>query len=217
MVSDHRGTRLEQSKSMVIRVIGTVFFLSVASLTTLFSVGPYQETTSVEDTPAVSWCWSHQTEIMLGANPSYCLGETYGEVIDSLEVSEDQHIRENSRDRETGELYMTEYRWKDIDDSVVYGFIEGGRYRCERLIPEFALEDDWVAQDIDGSFEFPAWCGGSVENQDTRVYEEGAHPYDDVWMYWASDVGGMSAFLYVHNIAEDRYIERQYVAKSHVE
>ena len=217
MVSDHHGTRLEQSKSTFIGVIGTVFFLSLASQTVLFSVGTYQETTSAEDTSVVSGCWSHQAEIILGANPSYCLGETYGEVIDSLEVSEDQHIRENTRDSYTGELYTAEYRWEDLDDSVVYGFIEEGRYRCERFIPEFALENDWVVEDIDRSFEYPDWCGGSVENQDTRVYEEGAHPYDDVWMYWASDVGAMLTFLYEHKTAEDRYSERQYVAKSYVE
>ena len=215
MVSDQDGTRLEPSESMVVRVVGTVFFLVFAASAALFSVGIYSEAQSDEDSPLVTGCWGYQTEIILGGNPPYCY-ESYSDFID-LELSEDQHVRETTQDPENGELYREEYRWEDVDDSVVYGFIFEGQYYCERFLPEFILEDDWVPEDFDDSFVYPDWCGTSVENQDTRVYEEGAHPYDDVWMYEAYDVGEMSSFLYVHKTTEDRYSERHYTAKSLVE
>ena len=41
MVCDEHGTRLEPSKSMAVRVVGTVFFLVMASITTLFSLWVY--------------------------------------------------------------------------------------------------------------------------------------------------------------------------------
>ena len=43
-----------------------------------------------------------------------------------------------------------------------------------------------------------------AEGQEDRVYEEGAHPYDDVWMYEADDVGAMSSFLYTHKTFQNR-------------
>ena len=56
MVSDQHGTRLEQSKSMVLRVVGTVFFLVLASIVALFSVGIYNEVQSADDSSTVSGC-----------------------------------------------------------------------------------------------------------------------------------------------------------------
>jgi len=215
MVSDQHGTRLEPSESMVVRVVGTVFFLVFAASAALFSVGIYSEAQSDEDSPLVTGCWGYQTEIILGGNPPYCY-ESYSDFID-LEVSEDQHVRETTQDPENGELYREEYRWEDVDDSVVYGFIFEGQYYCERFLPEFILEDDWVPEDFDDSFVYPDWCGTSVENQDTRVYEEGAHPYDDVWMYVATDIESMSYSLFAHKNTEDRFSERLYTAKSLVE
>ena len=217
MVADQDGTRLEPSKSMALRVVGTVFFLVMASITTLFSLGIYNEAQSDEDSSSVKGCWDWQTEIILGANPPYCFDWTYSGAIYSLEVSEDQHIRETSENWETGGTWTAEYRWEDVDGSVVYGFNENGQYDCVRLIPEFAFEDDWVLEDIDRSFEFPDWCGTSVEGEEDRVFEEGAHPYDDVWMYAAYDVDRMSSFLSVQKITEDRYDFRDYMAKSIVE
>ena len=49
MVADQDGTRLEPSKSMTLRVVGTVFFLVMASITTLFSLGIYNEAQSVDE------------------------------------------------------------------------------------------------------------------------------------------------------------------------
>ena len=48
MVADQHGTRLEPSKSMALRVVGTVFFLVMATITTLFSLGIYNEAQSVD-------------------------------------------------------------------------------------------------------------------------------------------------------------------------
>ena len=217
MVSDQNGTRLEPSKSMAVRVVGTVFFLVMASITALFSLGIYNQAQSVDESPSVSGCWNFQTEVIVGGNPPYCFDGTIRGVIESTEVSEDQHIRERFEDLETGETFTEEYRWEDVGDSIVYGFMEDERYYCVRFVPEFALPEDWVPADIDDAFVYPDWCGTSVENQDTRVYEEGAHPYDDVWMYEADDVGEMSSFLYVHKTTEDRFSERHYTAKSLVE
>jgi len=217
MVSDQNGTRLEPSKSMAVRVVGTVFFLVMASITALFSLGIYNQAQSVDESPSVSGCWNFQTEVIVGGNPPYCFDGTIRGVIESTEVSEDQHIRERFEDLETGETFTEEYRWEDVGDSIVYGFMEDERYYCVRFVPEFALPEDWVPADIDDAFVYPDWCGTSVENQDTRVYEEGAHPYDDVWMYEADDVGEMSSFLYVHTTTEDRFSERHYTAKSLVE
>ncbi|MGB2071421.1 MAG: hypothetical protein ACPHVR_07255 [Poseidonia sp.] len=216
MVADQDSTRLEPSKSMGLRVAGTVFFLVMASITALFSLGIYNEAQSVDE-PSASGCWNWQTEIIVGGNPPYCFDGTIRGVIESIEVSEDQHIRERSEDWETGYTYTEEYRWEDVGDSVVYGYIEGGRYLCVRYVPEFALPEDWVPADIDDAFEYPDWCGSSAEGQEDRVYEEGAHPYDDVWMYEADDVGAMSSFLYVHKTSETGHMERQYITKSYIE
>ena len=217
MVSDQNGTRLEPSKSMAVRVVGTVFFLVMASITALFSLGIYNQAQSVDESPSVSGCWNFQTEVIVGGNPPYCFDGTIRGVIESTEVSEDQHIRERFEDLETGETFTEEYRWEDVGDSIVYGFMEDERYYCVRFVPEFALPEDWVPADIDDAFVYPDWCSTIVKNQDTRVYEEGAHPYDDVWMYEADDVGEMSSFLYVHKTTEDRFSERHYTAKSLVE
>lgn len=216
MVADQDGTRLEPSKSMTLRVVGTVFFLVMASITTLFSLGIYNEAQFVDE-PSVSGCWEWQTEVLIGGNPPYCYDGPVGIVIDSLEVSEDQHIRERTEDLETGETYTEEYRWEDVGDSIVYGFMGDERYYCVRFVPEFALPEDWVPADIDDAFEYPDWCESPVEGQEDRVYEEGAHPYDDVWMYEAGDVGEMSSFLYVHKISETGYMGRHYISMSIVD
>ena len=217
MVSDEQGVRLEPSGSPVLRVMAGVFVLMLAASSLMFSVGLVQNGESVDDAPRATGCWEGQTEIILGGNPPYCFDQTLSNVIESIEVSEDQHIRERGEDWESGYTYTEEYRWEDIGDSVVYGFIENGRYICARFVPEFSLPEDWVPADIDGAFEYPDWCGSSVEGQESRVYEEGAHPYDDVWMYEAHDVGAMATFLHAHKTTEDRFISRFYISKSIVE
>jgi hypothetical protein len=216
-VTDEQGIRLEPSGSPVLRVMASVFVLSLAYFCAMFSVGLYQDGGESDvESPSVTGCRESQTEILLGANPTYCFDGTYSAAIE-LTTSEDQHIRESGEDQEYGGTYVSEYRWEDVEDSVVYGYVEEGRYTCYRYIPEFVLADDWVVGDFANDFEYPGWCGSAVENQDTRVYEEGPHPYDDVWMYAASDVGAMTTFLNVHKTTEDRTYHRLYVAKSFVE
>lgn len=216
-VTDEQGIRLEPSDSPVLRVMASVFVLSLAYFSAMFSVGLYQDGGESDvESPSVTGCRESQTEILLGANPTYCFDGTYSAAIE-LTTSEDQHIRESGEDQEYGGTYVSEYRWEDVDDSVVYGYVEEGRYACYRYIPEFVLADDWVVGDFADDFDYPGWCGSAVENQDTRVYEEGTHPYDDVWMYAAHDVGAMTTFLNVHKTTEDRTYHRLYVAKSFVE
>lgn len=216
-VTDEQGIRLEPSGSPVLRVMASVFVLSLAYFSAMFSVGLYQDGGESDvESPSVTGCRESQTEILLGANPTYCFDGTYSAAIE-LTTSEDQHIRESGEDQEYGGTYVSEYRWEDVDDSVVYGYVEEGRYACYRYIPEFVLADDWVVGDFADDFDYPGWCGSAVENQDTRVYEEGPHPYDDVWMYAAHDVGAMTTFLNVHKTTEDRTYHRLYVAKSFVE
>ena len=47
------------------------------------------------------------------------------------------------------------------------------------------LEEDWVLEDIDCIvFPIPVVVRGRLwTDEETDVYEEGAHPYDGVWMY----------------------------------
>ena len=216
-VADEQGIRLEPSGSPVLRVMASVIVLGLAYSSIMFSVGLLQDGgESVDDSPSVAGCESWQTEVVLGNNPPYCLIETFSNSIE-LEVSEDQHVRERGENQEYGGTYVREYRWEDADDSVVYGYVSEERYTCYRYIPEFVLADDWVVEDFADDFEYPEWCGSAVENQDTRVYEEGAHPYDDVWMYAAHDVGAMTSSLGVHKTTDDRTFQQQYIAKSLVE
>ena len=217
MVSDGQGLRLEPSGGPLLRVMASVFLLSLAYSSAMFSVGLFQDGSESDvESPSVTGCWDYQTEILLGANPTYCFDGTYSAAIE-LKTSEDQHVRESGEDLEYGGTYVSEYRWEDVDDSVVYGYVREGRYACYRYIPEFVLADDWVVEDFADDFEYPEWCGSAVENQDSRVYEEGAHPYDDVWMYAAHDVGAMTSFIDVHKTTEDRIYHRHYVAKRIVE
>ena len=76
MVSDEDGIRLEPSKSMAVRVVGTVFFLVMASITTLFSLWVYNLAQSEDESPSASGCWNFQTEVIVGGNPPYCLDGT---------------------------------------------------------------------------------------------------------------------------------------------
>jgi hypothetical protein len=217
MVSDQDGTRLEPSKSTVLRVVGTVFFLVLATITALSNVGIYNEVQYADDSSIASGCWEWQSQVIVGGNPPYCTEETIITEVVEIEVSDDQHIRETAKDWESGSTWQKEYRWEDVGESIVYGLIKDGSYYCVRYVPEFALPDDWVVEDIDASFEYPDWCDSAVEGQEGRVYEEGAHPYDDVWMYDAYDVERMSAFLIVYKTTQDRTSELQYIAKSIVE
>jgi hypothetical protein len=209
-VTDHETIRLEPSGSSLPRILGSLFFAGLASMLLLTSLNLYIEPDDPDDENREG-CEPNQVEVKIGNNPLYCTSETWVNTIDSIEVSEDQHLRI------TGEDWAEVYRWEDIEESIVYGYLYGDQYQCVRYIPEFNLPEDWVVEDLETSFEYPEWCGSKDENQDTRVFEEGAHPYDDVWMYEAHDVAGMSVFLYTHKQTEGADSHREYIAMSAVE
>mgnify|MGYP006239816851 FL=1 len=198
VVSDQHGTRFESASGSAGRVIAGVFLLVLASLPISFSIyllSGAEET----DLPEVSdECWEYQVEIQVGANPLYCLETLDYSTIISLEVSEDQHIREEIQDIEDdATTYVDTYRWEEVDSSIVYGFIWDGIYNCVRFIPESNLEEDWTVESLPGlyRFSYPLWCGDDYTDEESRTFEEGAHPFDGVWMYDADDPYTMTEFL----------------------
>ena len=217
VVSDEQGTRLEPTGGPAARIVLSVILLVAASLflgTSVSIIQNHTETSSVIDGEEA--CRSDQIEVKIGDNPLYCkwIGFPDSDELVSLEVSEDQHIREETRFED--DVWVETYRWEDVDESIVYGFIEDGTYFCERLIPEFSLEEDWKVEDLYGSFTYPEWCGTEVTDEESRTYEEGAHPYDDVWMYHASDIGAMATFLHMHKVEENAWSYQEFESRASV-
>lgn len=98
IISDGQDLRLEPSGSPLLRVMASVFVLSLAYFCAMLSVGLYQDGgESDAESPSVTGCRESQTEILLGANPTYCFDGTYSAAIE-LTTSEDQHIRESGED-----------------------------------------------------------------------------------------------------------------------
>ena len=198
VVSDQHGTRFESASGSAGRVIAGVFLLVLASLPislSIYLLSGAQETYASE---VLDECWEYQVEIQVGANPLYCLETLDYSTIISLEVSEDQHIREEIQDREDdATTYVDTYRWEEVDSSIVYGFISGETYDCFRFIPEFNLEENWTVESLPGlhRFSYPLWCGDDYTDEESRTFEEGAHPFDGVWMYDADDPYTMTEFL----------------------
>ena len=217
VVSDEQGTRLEPTDGPAARIVLSVIFLVAASLFLGASVSIIQnhtETSSVID--GEETCRSDQIEVKIGDNPLYCkwIGFPDSNELFKLEVSEDQHIREETRFED--DVWVETYRWEDVDESIVYGFIEEGTYFCVRFIPEFSLEEDWKVEDLYGSFSYPEWCDTEVTDEENRTYEEGAHPYDDVWMYHASDIGDMANFLHMHKVEENAWSYQEFESRASV-
>jgi len=217
VVSDEQGTRLEPTGGTAVRIVLSLILLVAASMFLGASASIIQnhtETSSVIDGEEA--CRSDQIEAKIGDNPLYCKWIGFPDSIElvSLEVSEDQHIREETRFED--DVWVETYRWEDVDESIVYGFIEDGTYFCERLIPEFSLEEDWKVEDLYGSFTYPEWCGTEVTDEESRTYEEGAHPYDDVWMYHASDIGEMTTFLHMHKVDENAWSYQEFESRASV-
>ena len=198
MVSDQHGTRFESASGSAGRVIAGVFFLVLASLPISLSIYLLSGAEETYASEVLDECWEYQVEIQVGANPLYCLETLDYNTIISLEVSEDQHIREEIQDIEddaTTDVYT--YRWEEVDSSIVYGFISGETYDCSRFIPEFNLEENWTVESLPGlhRFSYPLWCGDDYTDEEERTFEEGAHPFDGVWMYDADDPYTMKEFL----------------------
>ena len=198
VVSDQHGTRFESASGSTGRVIAGVFLLLLASLPISLSIYLLSGAEETYASEVLDECWEYQVEIQVGANPLYCLETLDESTIISLEVSEDQHIREEIQDREddaTTDVYT--YRWEEVDSSIVYGFISGETYDCFRFIPEFNLEENWTVESLPGlyRFSYPLWCGDDYTDEEERTFEEGAHPFDGVWMYDADDPYTMTEFL----------------------
>ena len=198
VVSDQHGTRFESASGSAGRVIAGVFFLVLASLPISLSIYLLSGAEETHSPEVSDECWEYQVEIQVGANPLYCLETLDYSTIISLEVSEDQHIREEIQDIEDdATTYVDTYRWEEVDSSIVYGFIWDGRYNCVRFIPESNLEEDWTVESLPGlyRFSYPLWCGDDYTDEESRTFEEGAHPFDGVWMYDADDPYTMTEFL----------------------
>ena len=198
VVSDQHGTRFESASGSAGRVIAGVFFLLLASLPISLSIYLLSGAEETYASEVSDECWEYQVEIQVGANPLYCLETLDYSTIISLEVSEDQHIREEIQDIEDdATTYVDTYRWEEVDSSIVYGFISDGRYNCFRVIPEFNLEENWTVESLPGlyRFSYPLWCGDDYTDEESRTFEEGAHPFDGVWMYDADDPYTMTEFL----------------------
>ena len=198
VVSDQHGTRFESASGSAGRVIAGVFFLLLASLPISLSIYLLSGAEETYASEVSDECWEYQVEIQVGANPPYCLETLDYSTIISLEVSEDQHIREEIQDIEDdATTYVDTYRWEEVDSSIVYGFISDGRYNCFRVIPEFNLEENWTVESLPGlyRFSYPLWCGDDYTDEESRTFEEGAHPFDGVWMYDADDPYTMTEFL----------------------
>ena len=198
VVSDQHGTRFESASGSAGRVIAGVFLLVLASLPISLSIYLLSGAEETYASEVPDECWGYQIEIQVGANPPYCLETLDYSTIISLEVSEDQHIREEIQDIEDDTTtYVDTYRWEEVDSSIVYGFISDGRYNCFRFIPEFNLEENWTVESLPGlyRFSYPLWCGDDYTDEEERTFEEGAHPFDGVWMYDADDPYTMTEFL----------------------
>lgn len=198
VVSDQHGTRFESASGSAGRVIAGVFLLVLASLPISLSIYLLSGAEETHSPEVSDECWEYQVEIQVGANPLYCLETLDYSTIISLEVSEDQHIREEIQDIEDdATTYVDTYRWEEVDSSIVYGFIWDGRYNCVRFIPEFNLEEDWTVESLPGlyRFSYPEWCGDDYTDEEERTFEEGAHPFDGAWMYDADDPYTMKEFL----------------------
>ena len=208
-VTDQHGIRLEPSGGALARILASLFFAGLAGMLLMTSLNLYAESDDLDD-ENLEGCERGEVQAKIGNNPLYCTNGLWMHTIESIEVSEDQHLRIKG---ESGGEYGTEiYRWEETDESLVYGYLYGDQYQCVRYIPEFNLPEDWVVEDLETSFEYPAWCYSTDEDQDTRVFEEGAHPYDDVWMYEAIDVEAMSFSLFTHKHTENVVSHQQYVA-----
>ena len=123
--------------SLILLVAASMFLGASASI-----IQNHTETSSVIDGEEA--CRSDQIEVKIGDNPLYCkwIGFPDSSELVSLEVINTFAIRFED------DVWVETYRWEDVDESIVYGFIEDGTYFCERLIPEFSLEEDWKVESM---------------------------------------------------------------------
>ena len=116
---------------------------------------------------------------------TYCVDpvEPYTYTLDSLEVSEDQHVREIDGED------VWEYRWEDVDNYVVFGVVDEDAYYCYTFLPQTNLGGAWTYADLsvpEGSLH-PEWCFTSFNGTERNYSSERPHPYDGVWLYYVGD------------------------------
>ena len=116
---------------------------------------------------------------------TYCVDpeEPYTYTLDSLEVSEDQHVREIDGED------VWEYRWEDVDNYVVFGFVDEDAYYCYTFLPQTNLGGAWTYADLsvpEGRLH-PEWCFTSFNGTERNYSSERSHPYDGVWLYYVGD------------------------------
>ena len=219
VVSDQHGTRFESASGSAGRVIAGVFLLLLASLPISLSIYLLSGAEETYASEVLDECWEYQVEIQVGANPLYCLETLDDSTIISVEVSDDQHIREEIQDIEDETTtYVDTYRWEEVDSSIVFGFIYDGTYHCFRSIPESNLEEDWTVESLPGlyRFSYPLWCGDDYTDEEERTFEEGAHPFDGVWMYDADDPYTMTEFLPRVKVEDNKFTYQLLESKAKV-
>ena len=219
VVSDQHGTRFESASGSAGRVIAGVILLLLASLPISLSIYLLSGAEETYASEVLDECWEDQVEIQIGANPLYCLETLDDSTIISLEVSDDQHIREEIQDIEDDTTtFVDTYRWEEVDSSIVFGFVYDGTYHCFRSIPESNLEEDWTVESLPGlyRFSYPLWCGDDYTDEEERTFEEGAHPFDGVWMYDADDPYTMTEFLPRVKVEDNKFTYQLLESKAKV-
>lgn len=167
------------------RKVGIVVALLFAFLPVVFSIVMIVDASEQDTVPFQNeeeGCgdgWIESGDLLPGK--LYCVPPTGPEIIslDSLEVSDDQHIRETSE----GDVF--EYRWEAVDDYLVFGSIIDGEYECMTLLPQDNLDDEWTYADLSirvGQYN-PDWCGSAVGESSRNYSADEPHPYDGIWLY----------------------------------
>ncbi len=187
VVVDGHVVRFQEHRLSGPRRIGIIVCLLFAFLPVTISIAMVSESfqagsPGILQTVGEGCGESHVESGELLPGTLYCVPLSGPEVIllDTLEVSDDQHVRETFGE---GDVY--EYRWEAVDDYVVFGEIFDGEYECMTLLPQNNLNDDWTYADLEirvGQYN-PDWCGTTVDTS-TRTYSaDEPHPYDGIWLY----------------------------------
>jgi hypothetical protein len=185
VVNEGTVVRFQENRLSGPRKIAIIVFLMFVILPVAFSIAIIADAFEQEAVPILNdgvGCgegWIESGDLLPGK--LYCVSPTGPEVIplDSLEVSDDQHIRETSE----GDVF--EYRWEAVEDYLVFGSIVDGEYECMTFLPQDNLDDEWTYADLSirvGQYN-PDWCGSAVDDSTRNYSADEPHPYDGIWLY----------------------------------
>ena len=177
--------RFQENRLSDSRKVGIVVALLFAFLPVVFSIVIIVDASKQDTVPFQNeeeGCgdgWIESGDLLPGK--LYCVPPSGPEIIslDSLEVSDDQHIRE------TSEEDVFEYRWEAVEEYLVLGSIVDGEYECMTLLPQNNLVEDWTYADLSiqvGEYN-PDWCGSAVDESSRNYSADEPHPYDGIWLY----------------------------------